>query len=57
VASVSPAGATGQTHGYGLGDYATLFDFGAGLPRFFLNSAIVWVLTVGITLLGSLFRG
>jgi len=57
VASISPAGATGQTHGYGLGNYATLFDFGAGLPRFFLNSVIVSVLTVTITLVVSLFGG
>ena len=40
LASVSPQGGTGQTFGYGLGNYGTLFDFGAGLPRFFLNSVI-----------------
>lgn len=57
VASISPAGATGQTHGYGLGNYATLFDFGAGLPRFFLNSVIVSALTVAITLTVSLLGG
>ena len=34
-----------------------LFDFGAGLPRFFLNSLIVSVLTVAITLTVSLFGG
>ena len=57
VASVSPQGSTGQTHGYGLGNYVTLFNYGAGLPQFFLNSAIISVLTVAITLTVSLFGG
>jgi multiple sugar transport system permease protein len=57
VASVSPQPATGQVDGFGLGNYATLFDYGAGLPQFFLNSAIVSVLTVAITLTVSLLGG
>lgn len=50
VASVSPQAATGQTVGVGLGNYATLFHFGAGLPRFLFNSVLVAFLVVAITL-------
>jgi multiple sugar transport system permease protein len=57
VASVSPQPGTGQLNGYGLGNYVTLFNYDAGLPQFFLNSAIVSVLTVIITLTVSLFGG
>jgi len=57
LASVSPQGSTGQTDGYGLGNYVTLFNYGAGLPQFFLNSAIISILTVAITLTVSLFGG
>ena len=32
IASVSPQAATGQRIGYGLGNYTTLYSFGAGLP-------------------------
>ena len=53
VASVSPQAATGQTVGIGLGNYATLFNFGAGLPRFLFNSLFVAFLVVAITLVVS----
>jgi multiple sugar transport system permease protein len=57
IASVSPQPGTAQTVGYGLGNYATLFDFQAGLPTFFLNSLIVSGLTVLVTLLVSALGG
>jgi len=57
LASVSPQAGTAQTQGYGLGNYTTLFNFGAGLPVFFFNSAVVAVLTVAITLAISTLGG
>jgi multiple sugar transport system permease protein len=53
VASVSPQAATGQTVGIGLGNYVTLFNFGAGLPRFLFNSLFVAFMVVAITLVIS----
>ena len=52
-ASVSPQAATGQTVGFGLGNYTTLFNFGAGLPRFLFNSVFVAFMVVAITLVVS----
>jgi multiple sugar transport system permease protein len=57
VASVSPQAATGQTVGVGLGNYATLFNFGAGLPRFLFNSVLVAFMVVAITLVVSCLGG
>ncbi len=57
IASVSPQAGTAQTVGYGLGNYVTLFGFGAGLPVFFFNSALVSLLTVAITLVISTLGG
>ena len=31
---MSPQAGTGQAIGYGLGNYVTLLDFGAGLPQY-----------------------
>lgn len=57
VASVSPHGATAQQVGYGLGNYRTLLDYDAGLPRYLWNSSYVSVLTVifvlGLSILGG----
>jgi len=53
VASVSPQAATGQTVGMGLGNYATLFHYGAGLPRLMFNSVFVAFMVVAITLVVS----
>ena len=49
TASVSPQASTGQVNGLGLGNYTTLFNYGAGLVQFLLNSAYVALLTVAIT--------
>jgi multiple sugar transport system permease protein len=56
-ASVSPQAATGQVNGYGLGNYTTLLHYNAGLGQYLLNSAIVALLTVAITLTVSLLGG
>jgi multiple sugar transport system permease protein len=57
LSSVSPQAGTGQVIGYGLGNYARLLDFQAGLTQFFINSSIVAVLTVTLTLLVSVLGG
>ena len=57
VASVSPSAGTNQTSGYGLGNYATLYAYGAGLPTHFLNSVVVSGLTVIFVLSVSLLGG
>jgi multiple sugar transport system permease protein len=57
VASVSPDGATQQKVGYGFGNYRTLIDYDAGLPRYLSNSSIVAVLTVVFTLILSILGG
>jgi multiple sugar transport system permease protein len=57
IASVSPQGGTAQAIGYGLGNYQTLVNFGAGLAQTFLNSVIVSGLTVALSLGISIFGG
>ena len=57
LASISPQAASGQVNGMGFGNYTTLFNFGAGLARFVLNSAFVAALTVVVTLLVSTLGG
>ena len=57
VASVSPQASTGQRIGYGLGNYTTLYSFGAGLPKVAFNSFYMSVLTVVITLAMSTLGG
>jgi multiple sugar transport system permease protein len=57
IASVSPQPNTGQVVGYGFGNYATLYSFGVGLPRYTFNSAIISFLTVAITLAVSTLGG
>jgi multiple sugar transport system permease protein len=57
VASVSPRAGTSQTDGVGLGNYASLAHFQAGIGTYLLNSAIVSLLTVAMTLTISLLGG
>jgi multiple sugar transport system permease protein len=57
VASVSPQGGTNQTDGWGLGNYATLAGYQAGIGVYLANSAFVSVLTVLLTLGVSLLGG
>jgi multiple sugar transport system permease protein len=56
-ASFQPQAGTGQTTGIGLGNYNALVHFGAGLPRYLINSAVVSALTVLGTLLVSTVGG
>ncbi|MGV8966046.1 MAG: carbohydrate ABC transporter permease [Cellulomonas sp.] len=57
VASVSPHAGTGQTEGWGFGNYVTLAHYQAGIWQYLANSAIVSgltvVLTLGISTLGG----
>jgi len=57
IASISPQAATGQVVGYGLGNYVTLLNFQAGLAQYFMNSTLVSVLTVIVTLAVSILGG
>lgn len=57
VASVSPQPLTGQSDGYGPGNYVTLYEYGAGLPRYAFNSFTISFLTVAITLTVSTLGG
>jgi len=57
VSSVAPRAGTNQVTGWGFGNYATLGDYQAGIWRYLGNSALVSLLTVGLTLLISLLGG
>lgn len=57
MASFSAQPGSAQALGYGLGNYVRLFEFQEGLPRYFLNSVVVAVLTVAITLSVSPWAG
>lgn len=57
VASVSPSPGSNQVIGYGLGNYTTLYNSGAGLPTWVLNSAIISLMTVAFVLAVSLLGG
>ena len=57
VASVSPQGGTGQTDGWGFGNYVTLLNYQDGIGQYFGNSVIVSGLTVLFTLAVSTLGG
>lgn len=57
LASVSAQPGTAQVHGYGLGNYVTLLNYGNGAARYVLNSSIVSVATVLLTLAISTLGG
>lgn len=57
VSSVSPQAGTGQTDGWGFGNYVTLTEYQAGIWQYLLNSAIVSGLTVLMTLVISILGG
>lgn len=57
VSSVSPRAATGQTDGWGFGNYITLANYQAGIWVYLFNSLFVSLLTVALTLLLSLLGG
>lgn len=55
--SVKGQPGSGQSSGYGFGNYARMAGFGEGLTTYFLNSAQVSVLTVAGTLVVSSLGG
>lgn len=57
VSSVSPSPGTGQSDGWGLGNYADLANFQAGIWVYLGNSLFVSLLTVTLTLLVSFTGG
>ncbi|KQQ11303.1 ABC transporter permease [Rathayibacter sp. Leaf296] len=57
ISSVAPRAGTGQTEGWGLGNYATLVDYQAGIWVYLGNSLLVSGLTVVLTLGTSLLGG
>ena len=57
VASISPQGGTGQTDGWGFGNYVTLLNYQDGIGQYFGNSVIVSGLTVIFTLAVSTLGG
>ncbi|MCV2393298.1 carbohydrate ABC transporter permease [Actinotalea sp. M2MS4P-6] len=57
VSSVSPLPGTNQTDGWGFGNYVTLAHYQAGIWQYLLNSAVVSLTTVALTLTISLLGG
>lgn len=57
VQSVAPQAGTNQTRGWGLGNYATLQRYQDGIVQYFLNSTIMTLTTVALTLVVSLLGG
>jgi multiple sugar transport system permease protein len=57
ISSVAPRAGTSQTDGWGLGNYAALADYQAGVWVYLFNSLVVSLLTVALTLLLSLLSG
>ena len=57
VSSFAPRAGTSQTKGWGLGNYASLADYQAGIWVYIGNSLFVSLLTVALTLTISLFGG
>ncbi|GAA4196119.1 carbohydrate ABC transporter permease [Microbacterium oryzae] len=57
VSSFAPRAGTSQTDGWGVGNYATLAEFQAGIWVYLGNSFVVSGLTVVLTLVISFFGG
>lgn len=57
VSSFAPQAGTGQTDGWGFGNYATLANYQAGIWQYLANSAFVSLLTVALTLIISTLGG
>lgn len=57
LSSVSPAQGTAQTQGFGLNNYASLLDYGAGLPLYLRNSLVISIVAVAVTLVVSATGG
>ncbi|HEY3438624.1 MAG TPA: carbohydrate ABC transporter permease [Actinotalea sp.] len=57
VASVSPRAGTNQVDGWGFGNFVTLGHYQAGIWQYLLNSTLVCVMSVGMTLAVSVLGG
>jgi len=57
VSSFSAQAGSAQALGYGFGNYERLFNFQEGLPRYFMNSVVIALLTVLITITVSTLGG
>lgn len=51
ISSVSPAPGTSQLECFGFGNYVALFQYGQGLPAYLLNSLIISVVAIIVTVL------
>lgn len=56
-ASVKPTPGSGQSDGYGLGNFVKLAHYGQGLDTYLLNSALVAAMTVLATLVAATLGG
>jgi multiple sugar transport system permease protein len=56
-ASVKPTPGSGQSVGYGLGNFVKLAGYGKGLPTYLLNSTLIAVMTVAGTLVVATLAG
>jgi multiple sugar transport system permease protein len=56
-ASVKPTPGSGQSIGYGFGNYVKLARYGEGLPTYLLNSFLISAMTVAATLIVSTLAG
>lgn len=57
ISSVSPQAGSAQVDGFGLGNYATLVGFQAGLPHYLANSAVITAVAVLVTLTAATLGG
>jgi len=57
IASISPQAGTKQVSGFGLGNYVTLLHYGNGAIQYFVNSVVISVVTVALTLAVSVVGG
>jgi multiple sugar transport system permease protein len=57
VASIAPQPGTAQVDGWGLGNYARLAGYQAGLTQYLINSVLISGMTVIFTLVVSLLGG
>jgi len=57
ISSVAPRAGTSQVDGWGFGNYLALADYQAGIWVYLLNSVIVSLATVAMTLVLSLLSG
>src|ERR1041384_4445310 len=56
-ASVKPTPGSGQSVGYGLGNFVKLAHYGQGLPTYLFNSIVIATITVAGTLTVSTLGG